>query len=407
MGAWFLNDLTQTGGSDPTGFVAIFQNTEHVIFVDEVSHIQELFYPDPSGRWGQSDLTINWGAPLGTGVPSGLTQTAYYGYTPFADSKKFVYRGQSTSGDDLLRLYLMQFGEMTNQWTHVDILAQTSGTQPPEPLGNKPSVFVWPSRRTLHVVYLGTDTQIHELFSSDGGQTWQHTDFATLGAPAAQIGSNPVGFIWHAPPFGYGGFGNAADEDSEHIFYVDTQGLIQELWFDGVNWHLRSPDPTTASGGPVAGGNPTAYAYNPPGDTENTMHVIYRDLDSDHIHELFLNGYDDQPSWQHNDLTAIAANGPALPINGDPSGYVFWVEGTQHVAYRGIDNKVHELYFGWDVNTGTNQWQYNDMSSVPGLPEAVSDPVGYTWEAQPSQHIVFRGLDEQQNTYIYELYSLE
>ena len=53
---------------------------------------------------------------------------------------------------------------------------------------------------------------------------------------------------------------------------------------------------------------------------------------------------DTTPSgWHYDDLTA--ATGAHLAA-GDPWGYMFDAQGTQHVVYRGDDNHIHELWWG-------------------------------------------------------------
>jgi len=48
-------------------------------------------------------------------------------------------------------------------------------------------------------------------------------------------------------------------------------------------------------------------------------------------------------AWHTNDLSAATGSAAAA---GDPAGYVFDAQGTQHVLYRGSDNHVHELWWG-------------------------------------------------------------
>jgi hypothetical protein len=64
---------------------------------------------------------------------------------------------------------------------------------------------------------------------------------------------------------------------------------------------------------------------------------VYRGTDN-HIHELYWNG-----TWNTNDLTADTN---AVAAAGDPNGYMFNAQGTQHVVYRGTDNHIHELWWG-------------------------------------------------------------
>ena len=74
---------------------------------------------------------------------------------------------------------------------------------------------------------------------------------------------------------------------------------------------------------------------------------------------------------------------------------MFKAQGTQHVNYRGTDNHIHELW--WD-NTG---WHHNDLSNAAGgAPTAAGDPAGYMFDAQATQHVVYRGTDN----HIHELW---
>lgn len=120
---------------------------------------------------------------------------------------------------------------------------------------------------------------------------------------------------------------------------------------------------------------------------QGSLHAVFRGNDN-HLHELyrFATG-----GWKHTDLT-VAAGAPKAA--GGPAGYVFEAQGTEHVVYRGTDNHIHELY--WQ---GGN-WGHTDASSVAGAPNAAGDPFGYMFDAQGTQHIVYRASDN----HIHELY---
>ena len=46
-------------------------------------------------------------------------------------------------------------------------------------------------------------------------------------------------------------------------------------------------------------------------------------------------------------------------------------------------------------------WKWSDLNVVSGGPKAKSDPAGYTWDVDRTQHVVYRGVDD----HIHELYS--
>ena len=87
--------------------------------------------------------------------------------------------------------------------------------------------------------------------------------------------------------------------------------------------------------------------------------------------------------WNQNDLTAAAVTANA---EGEPWGYVFDAQGTQHVNYCGASSHVAELW--WN-----GSWHANDLSSAGGAPATASNPRGYMFDAQGTQHVNYRGPD--------------
>ena len=95
--------------------------------------------------------------------------------------------------------------------------------------------------------------------------------------------------------------------------------------------------------------------------------------------------------WNINDLTAATS---AVATAGDPAGYMFNAQGTQHVVYRGTDGHIHELW--WD----SNGWHTNDLTAATSAVAAAGDPAGYMFNAQGTQHVVYRGTD----SHVHELW---
>ena len=48
-------------------------------------------------------------------------------------------------------------------------------------------------------------------------------------------------------------------------------------------------------------------------------------------------------SWQHTPISAKAKAPDAA--GSDPGGFVWEADNSQHVIYRGADNQIHELWF--------------------------------------------------------------
>src|SRR5208337_4163523 len=100
--------------------------------------------------------------------------------------------------------------------------------------------------------------------------------------------------------------------------------------------------------------------------------------------------------WNHNDLTLTAG----VPLAaGDPAGYTWDFDKSQHVVYRSNDGHIYEL---WLVGVGNNKykWYYTDLTLATGAPIAAGNPTSYTWDADKSEHVVYKGTDD----HIYELW---
>jgi len=136
-------------------------------------------------------------------------------------------------------------------------------------------------------------------------------------------------------------------------------------------WHRNTL--TAAAGAPLSAGNPFGYTW----DVDRTQHVVYRSGDG-HIQELWFNG-----TWNHNTISAAAG---APPAASNPAGYTWDVDNTQHVIYRSGDGHLHELWFN-----GT--WNHNTLTAAAGAPLAAGNPAGYTWDVDNTQHVVYRSGD--------------
>jgi Neuraminidase-like domain len=159
---------------------------------------------------------------------------------------------------------------------------------------------------------------------------------------------------------------------SRHIFYLGADGDVHELRSDvgGQTWtHTNITQPIPSAVKPAPGSSLAAYAFL----GQNTVHVVYRGVD-DRIHEL----WGPPGAWNHNPIGATFTK-----ATGDPAGYVTESFGTQHVVYRGEGDQVVELWW-------SDAWREHILTmSVSAAPKTKSDVAGYSFEAFRTQHVVY------------------
>lgn len=237
---------------------------------------------------------------------------------------------------------------------------------------------------TRHVVHLGYDPRIA---ADDTAiiQWYFRRDGSDSGAIDLMIGDDDAEPAQGMPTAYY-----YAAEGTQHVVtgISGKFGHLQEFWYDG-DWHAH--DLTAAIGAPLASSLPHGYDFEPFG--AHNQHIVYGGTDS-HIHELART----DSSWNLYDLTQTAGTPPVV---GDPFGYAFDAQQTQHVIFRGTDGTdgnggdLHELW--WNR---VNGWTHEPLSEQVGAPPAASEPFGYVFVSQGTQHVLFVGSDQ----HVHELW---
>lgn len=274
-------------------------------------------------------------------------------------------------------LYWLYWSPSDGDWRAGGELVSGVGVPPVYQL-TKQAGYYFPEQRTLHIDYIAGDLSgnIIELYRDDDG--WHANNLSTSAHEAVKAIDGPAGF---------------AMEGLQQVFFRGADQHVHELWWDIAGWHAR--DLTNTAGGPFALSTPAVYGFA----GQSTQHVVYVStgggLGSGPVHELWR---DSGGIWHDGgNLTAIAGV-PVLAV-GDPTGYAFEAAYTQHVYYRGTDGNIHELRWA----TATGGWHYwGTPTALTGAPLAAGDPAGYVFDAQDTEHLVYRGVDD----HIHELWRI-
>lgn len=328
---WADNDLTQESGapdtaSEPHGYIWECDETKHIVFRGEDSHVHELYGGRWWPTWKHSDVSgAVSGAPDVVGAP--------YGYAWEGNkSQHIVYR--SSNG------HIHQLDSNNRDgwsgWKHVDLTASAGA---PVAAGD-PVGYVWESDKSEHVVYCGEDGHIHKLWRLVQGD-WQHADLtAESGATVAAENCELMGYVWEG-------------DSSQHIIYLGEDGHIHELWgrLTGKcsGWtHIDLM--VEAKGAPESASNAMGYAW----EEDSSQHVVYLGADGN-AHKLWGKMKDDWSGWEHIDLTTEARAKKGI---GSPVGYACESDSTQHVAYHRKNGSVQEL---WNKKSRSS-WKRRRMS---------------------------------------------
>ena len=321
--------------------------------LDRDSHIEELWW-DNSG-WHHNDLTAAASAPL-PAVDQGIAAYAFEDQ----GTQHVIYLGQDLHVEELW---------WDNDGWHRNDLTAAAGSPLPA-VDQSMSAYAFEDQGSQHVVYLGQDLHVEELWWNSSG--WHHNDLtAAAGAPLPAVDQSMSAYAFE-------------DQGTRHVIYVGQDLHVEELWWDNSGWHHNDLTAAASAPLPAVDQGIAAYAF----EDQGTQHVIYLGQDL-HVEELWW----DNDGWHHNDLTA-AAGAPLPAVDQSMSAYAFEDQGTQHVIYLGQDSHIRELW--WD----NNGWHHNDLTIAASAPLPDVIVSAYAFEEQGTQHVIYLG----QDLHIHELW---
>ena len=224
-----------------------------------------------------------------------------------------------------------------------------------------PSPYYDAVDRQLVVVYRDTDGKVYSLFWSTGpvGRNL----LTPPGAAKAQ--GNPVGYF------------DAAG--IHHVIYRSSDNHLHELYWAGAG-AVGYRDLTKEASAPPATGDPSAYMDTRRGERV----VIYRGTDNQ-VYSLY---------WTNGpvDYSKLSESVHAPKARGNPAGYYTAHDDVHQVVYRGIDDHLYELY--WTGTGGVNPW---NLTAIAGAPPADSDPAVYYSAGTNTKQVIYRSADGHLN----------
>jgi hypothetical protein len=296
--------------------------------------------------------------------------------------------------------------------------------------GQRVAGYAWPEDHSEHIIYIGVDSHVHELWLAIGG-SWQHNDLianscANPKPPVAASNMGPVAaFVWRP-------------DNTEHVIYIGNDFHVHELWLqraaaggDGCWHHTDLNEVLPKSGTPLADGSSGLAAFEWPDDLSE--HFFFKGQDG-FIHEMSKNLIHGRRGngWSVGDYSAgPAARGPVTGYIGQTGdskhlvyvdqngGLVDWsvqlssgrafldtppgggADGTALAAFAWPEDNTRHIFtaslFGWGTVTetysvGSNPWNYygilRTLDSLPNPPQ-VQALAGYVFPADNSEHVIY------------------
>lgn len=379
---WQDEDLTAiTDNATPaasTAFASIYDPSgiTHLIYEDGNQHMRE--FTCCTLGWQNQDLT-------------GASPTAASGssLTAFVDA----------NGDHVFDISAVQheFEFLGSGWSWVnEDLTDFSATPILAAPGTRLTSFTL-SDLTEHSVYLGTNQHIYQMISTPDGQPvnqdlsllaafdrrdgpcapeggtcyvngtqlvafgvngayYTQTANGSISCNDATFGDPAFGFVKAcyrvndiSLPVGGSALASLVDSNGAHIYFLDTNGHLNHLWFDGLNWHDQ--DQTSFSGASNAALSGSALAAF--GASDGTEHSVYLGPNQ-HVYQLV---YDPVGGvWTNQDLTSAAGTTTLAATNSSLTSFGPADGNLAHIQYLDTSANLNHLFY-----TGGGIWQNENV----------------------------------------------
>jgi hypothetical protein len=279
IGKWLNQDLTVSKGAPiailGTGVASFtIADGEHIFYVTNNQHLEQLFFSFGTGQWSVQDLTMTWGGPL---VSMDSKVSAFAGI----DGQHVFYT--SANVNDMEHFF---FDPASQQWVNKDLTSVYGAPQAED--GTHIAGFDIDDG--LHVYYVTSGNHLEQLYFSFSASTWYPQDLSRMtGGPSTS---------------GIRGVSAFAIADGQHVFYADLfSGNMQQLFYRSASKSWVNQDLTTTWGAPPAAfGSISSFAI------ADGQHVYYLTANDMHVEQLY---FPSTNKWIPQDLTQLAGAAPA------------------------------------------------------------------------------------------------
>jgi len=265
---WQNNDLTaaasgpKIGPAPGTALDGYWgsDNSQHVNFIGTDGHVHEMYIKPQLGHWENNDLTAAASGPK-IGPAPGSALDGYWG----SDNSQHV-NFIGTDG----HVHELYIKPQLGHWENNDLTAAANATGPAK--GSALDGY-WGSDASQHVNFIGTDGNVHELYTNPQVGHWEDNDLTTLSGGGIQpVVGSALSAYWRG-------------DNSQHVNFIGTDGHVHEMYTNPQIARRQNNDLTG-----FAGSTGTSPAAGSPLDSywgsDGTQHVNFIGTDG-HLREMY------------------------------------------------------------------------------------------------------------------------
>jgi hypothetical protein len=315
--SWVDNDLSQIANATAArpdspldGYWGLSDNSQHVNFIDENGHINELYIHN-GANWIDNDLSEIASGGFAPRAPQNTA--ALDGYWGVSDNSQHVNYIDTTG--HVRELYIHNGAN----WVDNDLTTIARGTV--ASLDTRLDGYWGTSDNSQHVNFVDGVGHVHELYIHNGAN-WVDNDLTKISNGVIARAGSAIHGYW-------------GSDNSQHVNFFDGIGHVHELYIhNGANW--IDNDLTMLSFAPPAAATSAIDGY---WGGDSSQHVHFVD-GSGHVQELYI-----RPGlgWFSNDLSSFAGGTTAVTTSA-LDGYWLGANSSQHINYLDSTGNIHELY---------------------------------------------------------------
>lgn len=287
--SWKYSDLTAATGNTlaaPGSALAAYEDVAslpaslEVVYIGQNQHVDQLTYDPATAAWSNQDLTALTGNTL---AAAGSALAASQGSVDYG--RHIIYLGTNA------HVYQLWRRPSSASWTNQDLTADTGNTL--AAAGSALAEFL-DSYGGQHVIYLGRNQHIYQLYWDDANGVWSNQDLtAETGNTLAASGSASTAFLGRV-------FEN--NHDSQDIIYLGTNNHVYQLWFNpsAASWTNQDLSSYPSTGSILAAPGSAITGFVDPNILAGGEHAFYLGTNQ-HVYQL----YHDLAAgtWTNQDLT--------------------------------------------------------------------------------------------------------